>query len=68
VLLVFGAPCQLRLLAGQEHGRTIPLTDLAHPSRTRGKPRNLPVAELPTVFCEMRVLTFARVLAVPLCD
>jgi hypothetical protein len=24
VLLVFGAPCQLRLLAGQEHGRTIP--------------------------------------------
>jgi hypothetical protein len=25
VLLVFGAPCQLRLLAGQEHGRTIPL-------------------------------------------
>jgi hypothetical protein len=28
VLLVFGAPCQLRLLAGQEHGRTIPLTDL----------------------------------------
>ena len=28
VILVFGAPCQLRLLAGQEHGRTIPLTDL----------------------------------------
>jgi hypothetical protein len=27
VLLVFGAPCQLRLLAGQEHGRTIPLPD-----------------------------------------
>jgi hypothetical protein len=27
VLLVFGAPRQLRLLAGQEHGRTIPLTD-----------------------------------------
>src|SRR5882672_11440033 len=26
-LLVFGAPCQLRWLAGQEHGRTIPLTD-----------------------------------------
>jgi hypothetical protein len=23
--LVFGAPCQLSLLAGQEHGRTIPL-------------------------------------------
>jgi hypothetical protein len=28
VLLVFGAPCQLRSLAGQEHGRTIPLTDI----------------------------------------
>jgi hypothetical protein len=28
VLLVFGAPCQLRLLAGQEHGRTIPGTDV----------------------------------------
>jgi hypothetical protein len=29
VLLVFGAPCQLSLLAGQEHGRTIPLTDIS---------------------------------------
>src|SRR5262249_22477873 len=28
VLLGFGAPSQLRLLAGQEHGRTIPLPDL----------------------------------------
>src|SRR5215510_9117348 len=28
VLLVFGAPCQLRLLAGPEHGRTIPLADI----------------------------------------
>jgi hypothetical protein len=28
VLLVFGAPRQLRLLPGQEHGRTIPLADL----------------------------------------
>ena len=27
VLLVFGAPCQILSLAGQEHGRTIPLTD-----------------------------------------
>jgi hypothetical protein len=27
VLLVFGAPCQHDLLTGQEHGRTIPLTD-----------------------------------------
>ena len=29
MLLVFGAPCQLRSLAGQEHGRTIPLADMA---------------------------------------
>ena len=28
VLLVFGAPGQLKMLAGQEHGRTIPLTDI----------------------------------------
>jgi len=28
VLLVFRTPCQLRSLAGQEHGRTIPLADL----------------------------------------
>jgi hypothetical protein len=28
VPLVFGAPCQLGLLAGQEHGRTIPLADI----------------------------------------
>src|SRR5437879_5995182 len=30
-LLVFGAPCQLRLLAGQEHGRTIPLAEIRRP-------------------------------------
>jgi hypothetical protein len=28
VLLVVGAPCQLLSLAGQEHGRTIPLADI----------------------------------------
>src|SRR6516164_9540285 len=28
VLLVFGAPFQLPLLAGPEHGRTIPLADM----------------------------------------
>jgi hypothetical protein len=28
VLLIVGAPCQLRLLVGPEHGRTIPLADL----------------------------------------
>src|SRR5437660_3555168 len=27
VLLVLSAPCQLLVLAGPEHGRTIPLTD-----------------------------------------
>ena len=27
-MLLVGAPCELRLLAGQERGRTIPLTDL----------------------------------------
>ena len=32
MLLVFGAPCQLPSLAGQEHGRTIPLTDMAEPN------------------------------------
>jgi len=29
VLLILGAPCQLRLLAGQEHGRTIPVKHTA---------------------------------------
>jgi hypothetical protein len=33
VLLVFGAFCQLRSLAGQEHGRTIPLADIAKMSK-----------------------------------
>jgi hypothetical protein len=31
VLLIFGAPCQLLLLAGPEHGRTIPLAALSTP-------------------------------------
>jgi hypothetical protein len=29
VLLGSGAPCQLQTLKGQEHGRTIPLADIA---------------------------------------
>jgi hypothetical protein len=29
VLLLPSAPCQLRSLAGQEHGRTIPLPDIS---------------------------------------
>src|SRR5580704_12297872 len=32
-LLVFGAPCQLSLLAGQEHGRTIPLAEVERASQ-----------------------------------
>jgi hypothetical protein len=32
VLLVFRAPCQLRSLAGQDHGRTIPLADISENS------------------------------------
>jgi hypothetical protein len=42
MLLVFGAPCQLVSLAGQEHGRTIPLTDVS--------PTLLP----PPLFCPTR--------------
>jgi hypothetical protein len=34
VLLVVGARGQLQSLAGQEHGRTIPLTDINHPAAT----------------------------------
>jgi hypothetical protein len=30
-ILVFGAPCQRNLLAGQEHGRTIPLPEVERP-------------------------------------
>jgi hypothetical protein len=41
VLLVFGAPCQLRLLAGQEHGRTIPVTDVGPESAVPGLPCTL---------------------------
>jgi hypothetical protein len=36
VLLVFGAPCQLRSLAGQEHGRSIPLADTLRSLRDPG--------------------------------
>ena len=36
VLLVFGAPCQRNLLAGQEHGRTIPLADIGRKPKRCG--------------------------------
>ena len=39
VLLDFGAPGQLRLLAGLEHGRTIPLPDLAPNSEQFSPPQ-----------------------------
>jgi hypothetical protein len=39
VLLVFDAPCQLRLLAGPEHGRTIPLADIGELKSRRAVPR-----------------------------
>ena len=35
MLLVFGAPCQLQSLAGQEHGRTIPLAVMSFSSLVR---------------------------------
>jgi len=35
VLLVFGAPCQLPLLAGPEHGRTTPLAVMGCDARGR---------------------------------
>jgi hypothetical protein len=46
VLLVFGAPGQLKTLAGQEHGRTIPLADIHYPYiaasfQNRPEPRSL---------------------------
>src|SRR5438093_5855780 len=38
VLLVLSAPCQLLILAGPEHGRTIPLTDIEVAARAnRGR-------------------------------
>src|SRR5258705_13975940 len=43
--LVFGAPCQLRLLAGQEHGRTIPLANLARSAYPYGYRTHQSLAE-----------------------
>jgi ABC-type amino acid transport substrate-binding protein len=53
VLLVFGAPCQLLLLSGPEHGRTIPLPDVCHqsfPYRRSGCP-----ADMYVIFNKQRV-------------
>jgi hypothetical protein len=35
LVFVFGAPGQLKTLAGQEHGRTIPLADIGPDKRLR---------------------------------
>jgi len=42
MLLVFGAPCQHSLLAGREHGRTIPLAEAG----ARGRMLSALVGEL----------------------
>jgi hypothetical protein len=42
VLLVFGAPGQLKTLAGQEHGRTIPLADIGRSERGQPAKKWLP--------------------------
>ncbi len=49
MLLVFGAPCQHSLLAGREHGRTIPLTDIGRSTMLRmpGTISRSPLGTLP---------------------
>jgi hypothetical protein len=54
VLLVFGAYCQLRSLAGQEHGRTIPLADIY--VRQNQRPRTT-AASIPTNCAAMKATT-----------
>jgi hypothetical protein len=51
VLLVFGAPCQRNLLAGQEHGRTIPLADQPRSSLSVNRDNESPgaPARYPTI-------------------
>jgi hypothetical protein len=46
MLLVFGAPCQLPSLAGQEHGRTIPLADMGGEISVQRSMRDVWQAEL----------------------
>ena len=46
VLLVFGAPCQLQSLAGQEHGRTIPLADIGQHFRSVNLAGTMPHPDL----------------------
>jgi hypothetical protein len=48
VLLVFGAPCQLRSLAGQEHGRTIPLAEIEWDNPLELQPSGAPALLMPS--------------------
>jgi len=61
MLPVFGAPCQLHLLAGQEHGRTIPLTEVIREGAVQsGSPRFVAFGALSGLcFCSFLGLGFA---------
>src|ERR1035437_4950881 len=59
VLLVFGAPDQHRLLAGQEHGPTIPLADVDIRPRA-GAPRRRLIARSSSVLANKRATTFRK--------
>ena len=48
VLLVFGAYCQLRSLAGQEHGRTIPLAEIEWDNPLELQPSGAPALLMPS--------------------
>src|SRR5438874_6981638 len=63
VLLVFGAPCQLPLLAGPEHGRTIPLAMTRLAAARPIDPARL-VASTDAVLADNRFPEFVR----PICE
>ncbi len=68
MLLVLGAPCQLVMLAGPEHGRTIPLADLSSAARIapvltdQTRSRAHPLSRIVQIGGEMRA-EVARVIA-----
>src|SRR6059036_1326964 len=55
VLLVLSAPCQLLILAGPEHGRTIPLPDIG-PEFRNGPRRRCPWSVRNSARSELAVL------------